>query len=84
MNDMIEVGAYEVKTHLAELLRKVKKGQFYRITVRGEPVAELVPLDETKRQKARQAVENMKRFMQEEMVQMPPGTLKKLIEEGRD
>ena len=38
-----EIGAFDAKAKLSELLREVKSGQRYTITVRGEPVADLVP-----------------------------------------
>jgi prevent-host-death family protein len=38
-----EVGAYEAKTRLPQLLREVAKGQRVTITLRGRPVAELIP-----------------------------------------
>jgi prevent-host-death family protein len=38
-----EVGAYDAKTHLPQLLRDVERGDRVTITVRGKPVAELVP-----------------------------------------
>lgn len=40
---LIEIGAYEAKTRLPELLREVQAGRSYVITVRGRAVAELVP-----------------------------------------
>ena len=39
----IEVGAYEAKTKLPELLRGVQSGKRYTITHRGEAIADLVP-----------------------------------------
>lgn len=39
-----EIGAFEAKTRLSELLARVQRGQVYRITKRGKPVAELRPL----------------------------------------
>lgn len=39
----IQIGSYEAKTRLSELLREVQAGQRYTITLRGEPIAELVP-----------------------------------------
>lgn len=39
----IEIGAYEAKTKLPQLLRDVKEGKSYTITHRGQPVADLVP-----------------------------------------
>jgi len=38
------IGAFEAKTRLSELLEQVRKGQVYRISKRGRPVAELRPL----------------------------------------
>ena len=40
---MTEVGAYDAKTHLAELLERVQQGERFVITKHGRPVAELVP-----------------------------------------
>lgn len=37
------VGAYEAKTHLAELLDRVQRGEEIVITRHGKPIARLVP-----------------------------------------
>lgn len=39
-----EIGAFEAKTRLSELLENVGRGHIYRITKRGKPVAELRPV----------------------------------------
>ena len=39
----IEIGSYEAKTKLPELLRQVKSGKSFTITNRGEAIADLVP-----------------------------------------
>jgi len=45
-----EVGIFEPKTHLSELIEKVQKDvTTYRITKRGKPVAELSPIEEAKK-----------------------------------
>jgi prevent-host-death family protein len=41
---MAEIGAYEAKTHLPQLLERVQKGERFVITKHGRPVAELVPV----------------------------------------
>jgi len=42
---IVETGIFEAKTHFSELVRKVREeGTIYRITKRGEPVAELRPI----------------------------------------
>jgi len=38
-----EIGAFEAKTRLSELLDRVDQGHVYVITKRGRPVAELRP-----------------------------------------
>ena len=78
----IEVGAYEAKTRLPELLRGVRAGKQYTITNRGVAVADLVPAKDAGRHEAAVAVAQMKTFMTES----PPVRgvdIRSLIEEGR-
>ena len=42
--DANTVGAYEAKTHLSELLEKVRAGEEITITRHGSPIARLVPV----------------------------------------
>lgn len=78
----IEVGSYEAKTKLPELLRGIQAGNRYTITLRGEAVADLVPADDNKHSDAAAAVEAMLAFMQ---TRRPVSgiDLKALINEGR-
>ena len=39
----IEIGASEAKAKLSQLLQAVKHGRRYTITLRGQPIADLVP-----------------------------------------
>ena len=41
---MDSIGAYEAKTHLAQLLDRVARGESLTITRHGKPVARLVPV----------------------------------------
>ncbi|MEO5802480.1 MAG: type II toxin-antitoxin system prevent-host-death family antitoxin [Verrucomicrobiota bacterium] len=41
-----DIGAFEAKTKLSELLEKVQHGQTFQITKRGKPVAVLSPVQE--------------------------------------
>lgn len=50
--DITEIGAFEAKTRLSELLEHVSKGRVYRITRRGKPVAELRPVAHSRRRPA--------------------------------
>lgn len=39
----LPIGAFEAKAQLSRLLRAVERGERFTITVRGRPVADLVP-----------------------------------------
>lgn len=56
-----EIGAYDAKTKLPELLRQVQEGKCFTITHRGKPVADLVPSGGEFREAAAQAVEELLR-----------------------
>ena len=77
-----EVGAYEAKTHLSDFLRQVKAGAVFRITQRGEHVADLIPPSAEKRIAAR-AAEQMQDFMRRHQA-VSNADIKALIGEGRD
>ena len=47
--DFEDIGAFQAKTRLSELLDRVAQGHRYRITKRGKPVAELRPIESTPR-----------------------------------
>jgi antitoxin (DNA-binding transcriptional repressor) of toxin-antitoxin stability system len=79
----IEVGSYEAKTKLPELLRGIQAGNRYTITLRGEAVADLVPAEASKRSDAVAAVDDMLSFMQAHR-SMDNLDLKALINEGRE
>lgn len=46
-----EVGLFEAKTHLSELVSEVERGASLTITRRGVPVAKLVPVRSTSTQR---------------------------------
>jgi prevent-host-death family protein len=43
------IGAFEAKTHLSQILEKVRRGARFVITKNGEEVAELKPVTKAKR-----------------------------------
>jgi prevent-host-death family protein len=54
---MRDVGAFEAKTHLSELLVAVEAGETILITRRGRPVAELRPVTDAPAARRRQALD---------------------------
>ena len=80
---MESVGSFEAKTHLAQLLERVAKGEEFIITRHGKPVARLVPAVPAKpKPDIRQVIEELKAFSKGNT--LGEGlTVRDLIEEGR-
>ncbi len=57
---MIEVGAFEAKTHLSSLLARVARGEEVLITRRGKPVARLIPADQGTRAGVTRAIHEIR------------------------
>jgi prevent-host-death family protein len=79
----IEIGAYDAKTRLPELLREVRAGKRYTITNRGEAIADLVPSEAARRGDPSAAIDRFRAFMRENPVRATPTRIKELIEDGR-
>ncbi len=75
-----EIGAFEAKTHLSELLRETESGRSFVILRRGKPVARLVPVEEERGNDLAAGIESLKRIRSK-----IPGrfNIRELIEEGR-
>jgi prevent-host-death family protein len=76
-----EIGSYEAKTKLPELLRQVKMGKSFTITNRGVPIADLVPSEESHWKQQADAVEAMQEFIRKN--RRVRVNIKELVEEGR-
>ncbi len=75
------VGSYEAKTHLAQLLERVAKGEKITITKHGVPVAMLVPPAGRDRRDVAAAIEAMIEFGKGQT--LGDLTIREMIEEGR-
>ena len=78
---MTTVGAFDAKTHLNALLRRVSKGETIRITRRGVPVAKLVPAGAEERDDPRQAVHAIRQLRKG--ARLGKISIRELINEGR-
>ncbi|VAW86906.1 hypothetical protein MNBD_GAMMA16-1047 [hydrothermal vent metagenome] len=56
-----EIGSYDAKTKLPEILRRVEAGEAFTITNRGKPVADLIPSRANSRLKTEAAITNLLR-----------------------
>ena len=54
-----EIGAYDAKSKLPEILRRVEGGEAFVITKRGKPVAHLVPSQAKNPLKTQAAINNI-------------------------
>lgn len=61
---MQEIGSYDAKTRLPELLREVETGQSFVITNRGRAVAMLCPISKDESSDLAQAIAAMQAFAQ--------------------
>lgn len=82
-SDDVEIGAFEAKTRLSELLRQVEQGRSFLILRRGKPMARLVP-PEPAAQGGTDWAEIIEAFRRLRAKQ--PGTIDvvALVREGRD
>lgn len=55
-----EIGSFDAKAKLSALLREVERGQRYTITLRGRPIADLVPSESVAHKDVHAAVEMMR------------------------
>lgn len=79
---MTEIGAFEAKSKLFDLLQRVEQGQEITITRRGRPIARLVPMRPVyDRDRARQATS---RIIERSATAVLGGiTLRQLVDDGR-
>lgn len=80
---MTTIGAYEAKTHFAELLRKVEGGETVTVTRHGVPIVRMIPVGKTS-DDAKAAIEALHRFRREHRPTLGGITIRELIEEGRE
>lgn len=78
---MSHIGAFEAKTHLPNLLRRVSAGERFVITRHGRPVAELIPFQTTDTGRIRAAIDDLKAFQATHS--LGGLSVRDMIEEGR-
>jgi prevent-host-death family protein len=78
---MKTVGAFEAKTHLNELLKRVSQGESIRITRRGIPVAKLVPSEEGEPKDLKKVVREIREIRRG--ASLGDLSIRQLIDEGR-
>ncbi len=78
---MKEVGSYEAKTHLPELLNQVTKGERITITKHGIPIAMIVPFAQSRSKQVASAIAKIKQMRKK--LTLGGLSVRDLINEGR-
>ena len=78
---MSEIGAFEAKTNLPRLLKRVQAGERFVITRHNHPVAELIPFRERDSGRIRDAIDDLKAFQKTH--DLGGISVRQMIEEGR-
>jgi prevent-host-death family protein len=78
---MVQIGAFDAKTHLPALLKRVAHGEVVQITRRGVPVAQLVPVESSSKVSPREAARSIR--MGRRGVRLGGISIRALIDEGR-
>ena len=75
-----EIGSYDAKTKLPEILRRVEAGEAFTITNRGKPIADIVPSKACSRQKTQAAINNILKTTKQKV---SDDVLNEIMESGR-
>jgi prevent-host-death family protein len=81
MDRKTTVGAFDAKTHLNGLLKRVSEGETIRITRRGIPIAKLVPADAGEKEQPDKLVREIRELRKS--ATLGKITIRGLINEGR-
>jgi len=76
----MDIGVYQAKTHLPELLAKVVHGEPVTITRHGRAIARLVPAEPVQQRDVRGGIEEMKTLAKGRSAGM---SIREMIAEGR-
>jgi prevent-host-death family protein len=75
------VGAFEAKTHLNELLKRVSQGETIQITLRGVPTAMLIPAHDREQTNPSETIYDIRKLRKG--ARLGKTTIRELIDEGR-
>ena len=73
----------DAKTDLSQILAEVADGETFVITVAGEPVARVSPVERSAPAPSDEAVDALHRFRREQKISLGGLSIRDLIEDGR-
>ncbi len=82
---MTEIGLFDAKTRLSELVRQARAGESFIITQRGVPSAQLTPIRPKNRPESKHIAEAVRRLREmPKIAGVSHEELRSWIEEGRE
>jgi prevent-host-death family protein len=78
-----QIGIFEAKTHLSQIINKVENGANFIISKRGKPVAKIVPVEQEKEMTFQEAVGELIKFRKKYRGKPGSFNIREAIEEGR-
>ena len=80
---IVQIGAFDAKTHFSQILEKVENGDDFIVTRRGKPVAKIIPYEEKKQMTRKEVFEELREMRN--FYRGKPGdfNIREAIEDGR-
>jgi prevent-host-death family protein len=78
-----QIGIFEAKTHLSQIINKVENGANFVISKRGKPVAKIIPVEQEKEMTFQEAIGELIKFRKNYRGKPGSFNIREAIEEGR-
>jgi len=78
-----QIGIFEAKTHLSQIINKVENGANFTVLKRGKPVAKIVPVEQEKEMTRKDAIEKLIEMRKHYRGKPGSFNVREAIEEGR-
>jgi prevent-host-death family protein len=78
-----QIGIFEAKTHLSQIIEKVENGADFIITKRGKPAAKIIPIEQEKKMTRKEAIEEMIELRKHYKGKPGSFNIREAIEDGR-
>jgi len=78
-----QIGAFEAKTHLSQLLAKAEQGEEFIVTKRGIPVARIIPFRQESKMTWEEALKGFRELRKHYRGKPGDFSIREAIEKGR-
>jgi prevent-host-death family protein len=78
-----QIGIFEAKTHLSEIIEKVESGADFIITKRGKPTAKIIPIEQGKKVSRKEVIEEFRELRKHYKGKPGSFNIREAIEKGR-